>query len=89
MITVKMSSSILYDRIWGQFRKFSMEGNIEEGNGVFDLEGVDQPSLDDVSKRVEFFYYKVFELNCDPGEVINIRSVLASIYKRKIQRIGD
>lgn len=86
---VKSSSAKLYALKWEQFRKFCMDEKLQEGSCVMDPEGVNEPTPDIVSKIVEFFYYKVMELGCDPGEVVNIRSSLASVYKRKFARIGE
>lgn len=86
---VKGSSAGLYERKWAQFKAFSMDPMLQEGNGILDPDCCDEPSSDVISKIVEFFYYKVVEKNCDPGEVVNIRSALASTYKRKFGRIGE
>lgn len=88
MTGVKGSSAGLYERKWVQFKKFCLNPHLQEGSGVLDPDGGEQPNSDIVGKIVEYFYYKVVETNCDPGEVVNIRSALASIYKRKFDRIG-
>ena len=66
-----------------------MDARIQEGNGVLDLEDTQQPSAEVIGKIVEFFHYKVVEMVCNPGEVVNIRIALASVYKRKFSRIGE
>lgn len=88
MAGVKCSSAYLYARKWSQFRAFCMDSKLQEGNGVLDPDGEKEPSGDVVGKIVEYFYYKVVEKGCDPGEVVNIRSSLASVYKRRFHRIG-
>lgn len=40
-------------------------------------------------KFVAFFYKKVVGNNIDPGEVVNVRIALTSIYTRKFERIGE
>lgn len=85
---VKKSSSSVYDRKWKNFRSFCMDEKVQEGNAVVDPEGNDQPNADIVGKIIEYFHFKIVEEGCDPGEAVNIRSALASIYKRNHHRIG-
>ena len=65
-----------------------MDEKVQEGNAVVDPEGNDQPNADIVGKIIEYFHFKIVEEGCDPGEAVNIRSALASIYKRNHHRIG-
>lgn len=85
---VKGSSSNVYERKWKNFKAFCMDENVQEGNGVVDPESSGQPNADIIGKIVEYFHYKISEEGCDPGEAINIRSALASVYKRRFHRIG-
>ena len=85
---VKGSSSTVYERKWKHFKAFCMNESVQEGNGVLDPESSGQPNADIIGKIVEYFHFKISEEGCDPGEAINIRSALASVYKRKFHRIG-
>lgn len=51
--------------------------------------GPGEPSPELIPKILDFFVLKVEEQRCGPGEVINIRSALASVYKRKFNRFGE
>lgn len=86
---VKPSSSSLYERKWPQFHIFCMDARIQEGNGVSDPDDTQQPSAEVIGKIVEFFQYKVVEMGCNLGEVVNFSSALASVYNRKFSRIGE
>ena len=86
---VKSSSSSLYERKWRQFRTFCMDARIQEGNGVLDPDDPQQHYTETFGKIVECFHYKVAEMGCNPGKVVNIRSALASVYKRNFSRIGE
>lgn len=66
-----------------------MDEKLQDCNGILDPESSEQPTDDITGKIVEFFHYKVVEKGCDPGEVVNIRSALASVYKRKFLRLGE
>ena len=86
---VKSSSSSVYERKWRQFRNFWMDARIQERNEVLDPEDPQQPLAETIGKIAEFFHYKVVEMSCNQGEVVNIRSALESVYKRKFSRIGE
>lgn len=86
---VKGSSSNLYERKWKHFKCFCSDEKLQEGLGTLNPESDDQPTESVIGKIVEFFHYKVVEEGCDPAEVINIRSALNSIYKRRFGRIGE
>ena len=86
---VKSSSSSIYEHKWRQFRTFCMDARIQEGNGVLDADDPQQPSTEIIGKIFECFHYKLVEMGCNPDEVVNIRSALASVYKRKFSRIGE
>ena len=85
---VKGSSSNLYERKLKNFKAFCMDEKIQEGNGMVDPDGIGKPNADIIGKIVECFHFKIVEEGCDPGEAINIRSALASVYKRTFHRIG-
>ena len=85
---VRGSSSIQYESKWKQFCAFCRDPRIQEENGTLDPEAPGQPSEAIVGKVIEFFYYKVVEKGCSPGEAINIRTALASVYRRRFGREG-
>ena len=84
---VKPSISSLYERKLQQFR--FLDARIREGNGVLDPDDTGQPSGEVIGKTVGCFHYKVVEMGCNPGEVVNIRSALESVYRREFSRIGE
>ena len=83
----KSSNSSVYERKWKNFKAFCMDEKIQEDNGNLYPERNGQPSTDIIGKTVEYFHLKIVDEGCDPGEAINIRSALASIYKRNFHRI--
>lgn len=86
---VKNCISYVYDSKWEGFRKFCIDENLQMGNGTLDPSGSKDPTEAVFGKIVEYFHYKLVEMGCDPGEVFNIRSALASIYRRKHGRVGE
>ena len=85
---VRCSSTTQYESKWKQFCAFCKDAKIQEENGTIDPEASNQPSEAIIGKVIEFFYYKVVEKGCSPGEAVNIRTALASIYKRRFGRDG-
>lgn len=65
-----------------------MDVSIQEENVIMDPNEPDPPTADVIGKFVEYFQGKIFDDVRDPGECVNFRTALASIYKRKFNRIG-
>lgn len=87
-VGIEGSSSSVYERKCNNFRDFCKDVSIQEENGILDQSGHDQPTADVIVKKVEYFQYKIVENGCDPGEDVNIRTALSSVYNSKFNRIG-
>lgn len=68
--------------------KFCLDPHLQEWKGLLDPVDGEQPNSDIIGNFVYYLNKKVVETNCDPGEVENIKSAVARLYKRKFQRIG-
>lgn len=86
---IQKTSSELYEKKWKGFKEFCRNENLQGSNGTIDPDGDGQPSEDIIGNIVEYFHFRVLEEGCDPGEPINVRSALASEYKRKFGRVGE
>lgn len=78
---------MVYEK-WSQFNQLCLAEKLKEGTDFFDPEGVGNPCENIVGNILDLFIFKVVK-KLDSGEIVNFRSALTSVYKRKFLRVEE